>query len=84
MTQKYFLGFVIILSLSLSINDLYCTELEYNRDTAIVYASDHCDSNSYNHEEYKTYDSDCANFVSQVIIAGFGDTDIHFLNGGLQ
>ena len=46
------------------------TLVSYNPDAATQYAHDHCDSDSYN-PAYPKYDGhDCANFVSQCLIAG--------------
>jgi len=63
--KKSFILFILIFS-----NIIYSeVELKYNRDKAIAYASKYC--SKYNKEEYKSWERDCSNFVSQCLIAGF-------------
>ena len=46
--------------------------LSYNPSNALYYASQHCSASSYNpsYNNYKGRGGDCANFVSQCLMAG--------------
>jgi uncharacterized repeat protein (TIGR01451 family) len=71
---------LIVLSIIIYSNQTFASSscLSYNRDAAVNYAFNHTDNDSdrdeWNIKDYKAYDNDCTNFVSQCLVAG-GLTD---------
>jgi tripartite motif-containing protein 71 len=67
------LTFCVLIYLS-SAKEIFAEELVYSRSAATAYAEKWC--NQINDEKFKEFSgNDCANFVSQAVMAGFGAFD---------